>query len=209
MPASSLYRAHGKRLFDVLASGAALVVLSPLLAGVALAVRRKLGSPVIFAQPRAGKDHETFTLYKFRTMTDERGPDGELLPDGERLTPFGKLLRQTSLDELPELWNILKGDMSVVGPRPLLVKYVPLYSAMQARRHEVKPGLTGWAAVHGRNSTSWEERFDLDVWYVDNVTLATDLKVIWKTVKVVLSREDVDHAGLDMMPNFTGSKPGS
>ena len=152
-------------------------------------------------------DGEAFSIYKFRTMTDERGPDGELLPDAQRLTPLGKFLRKTSLDELPELYNILKGEMSLVGPRPLLLKYVPLYSPRQARRHEVLPGLTGWVAVNGRNTRSWEERFEQDVWYVENYGLGVDLYILWRTVAVVLSRENVDPVGLDMMPNFEGNKP--
>lgn len=209
MPASmdgtTLYRKYGKRMLDVVVSATALAAASPILAAVAIAVRTKLGSPVLFRQPRAGKDGETFSIYKFRTMTDERGPDGELLPDGQRLTPFGKLLRKTSLDELPELYNILRGEMSLVGPRPLLVKYLPLYSPRQARRHEVLPGLTGWVAVNGRNATDWDKRFEMDVWYVENQSLGLDLYILWRTVAVVLSRENVNPAGLDMMPNFQGS----
>jgi sugar transferase EpsL len=206
MDGRTMYRKYGKRALDVAVSAAGLVVASPLLAGVALAVRVKLGSPVIFRQPRAGKDGKTFSIYKFRTMTDERGPDGELLLDAQRLTPFGRWLRKTSLDELPELFNILKGDMSLVGPRPLLVKYLPLYSPRQARRHEVLPGLTGWVAVNGRNTRSWEERFEQDVWYVDHCSPGVDLYILWRTVAVVLSRENVDPAGLDMMPNFQGTQ---
>lgn len=205
MDGRTFYRQYGKRALDVAVSAAALAAASPILAGVALAVRVKLGSPVLFRQPRAGKDGKPFSIYKFRTMTDERGPDGELLPDGQRLGAFGKWLRKTSLDELPELYNILKGDMSLVGPRPLLLKYLPLYSPRQARRHEVLPGLTGWVAVNGRNTRSWEERFEQDVWYVENYGLGVDLYILWRTVAVVLSRENVDPAGLDMMPNFQGS----
>jgi sugar transferase EpsL len=205
MDGRTIYRRYGKRVLDVAVSAAALAAASPLLLGVAIAVRTKLGSPVLFRQPRAGKDGKSFSIYKFRTMTDERGPDGELLPDGQRLTALGKMLRKTSLDELPELYNILKGDMSLVGPRPLLIKYLPLYSPRQARRHEVMPGLTGWVAVNGRNTRSWEERFEQDVWYVENCSLGVDLYILWRTVAVVLSRENVDPAGLDMMPNFQGS----
>lgn len=205
MDGRTFYRRYGKRAFDVVVSAAALVVAAPVMAGVAIAVRLKLGSPVIFRQPRAGKRGETFHIYKFRSMTDERGPDGQLLPDAERLTPFGKLLRKTSLDELPELVNILQGDMSLVGPRPLLTKYVPLYTPRQARRHEVTPGLTGWVAIHGRNTRSWEERFEQDVFYVDNHDLKLDLYVIWKTIAVVLSRENVDPIGMAVMPDFTGT----
>lgn len=173
---------------------------------VALLVRLKLGSPVIFHQDRPGRDGKVFRLYKFRTMTDQRDEKGELLPDQQRLTKFGKLLRSTSLDELPELWNILKGDMSLVGPRPLLVKYLPLYSAEQSRRHEVTPGLTGWAQVHGRNAITWEERFALDVWYVDHVSLKTDLAVLFLTVKKVLCREGISAAGEATMGEFRGSE---
>lgn len=207
MDGRTFYRKIGKRALDVAVSSVALAAASPILAAVAVAVRAKLGSPVLFRQPRAGKDGEAFSIYKFRTMTDERGPDGELLPDAQRLTPLGKFLRKTSLDELPELYNILKGEMSLVGPRPLLLQYVPLYSPRQARRHEVLPGLTGWVAVNGRNTRSWEERFEQDVWYVENYGLGVDLYILWRTVAVVLSRENVDPVGLDMMPNFEGSKP--
>lgn len=206
MDGRTFYRKYGKRALDVAVSSVALAAASPILAAVAVAVRAKLGSPVLFRQPRAGKDGEAFSIYKFRTMTDERGPDGELLPDAQRLTPLGKFLRKTSLDELPELYNILKGEMSLVGPRPLLLQYVPLYSPRQARRHEVLPGLTGWVAVNGRNTRSWEERFEQDVWYVENYGLGVDLYILWRTVAVVLSRENVDPVGLDMMPNFEGSK---
>ncbi len=205
MDGRTIYQKYGKRMLDVVVSATALAAASPILAAVAIAVRMKLGSPVLFRQPRAGKDGKTFSIYKFRTMTDERGPDGELLPDGQRLTPFGKLLRKTSLDELPELYNILQGDMSLVGPRPLLVKYLPLYSPRQARRHEVLPGLTGWVAVNGRNATDWDKRFEMDVWYVENQSLGLDLHILWRTVAVVLGRENVNPAGLDMMPNFQGS----
>ncbi len=159
MSKKTFYQAYGKRGIDLAVSGAALLVASPLVAGVAIAVRVKLGSPVLFRQPRAGKGGKPFVIRKFRTMTDGRGPDGELLPDVDRLTPFGHFLRRTSLDELPELWNILTGDMSLVGPRPLMIKYLPLYTREQARRHEVPPGLTGWVAVNGRNTRSWDERF--------------------------------------------------
>lgn len=205
MDSRTFYRRYGKRAFDVVVSAAALVATAPILAGVALAVRAKLGSPVIFRQPRAGLGGKTFHIHKFRTMTDARGPDGELLPDAERLTPFGKMLRRTSLDELPELFDVLKGDMSLVGPRPLLTKYVPLYTARQARRHEVRPGLTGWVAINGRNTRSWEERFEQDVFYVESYDLKLDLFVLWRTVAVVLSRENVDPVGMATMPEFQGS----
>lgn len=209
MDGRTFYRRYGKRAFDVVVSAAAIVVAAPVMAGVALAVRVKLGSPVIFRQPRAGKGGETFHIYKFRSMTDERGPNGQLLPDEMRLTPFGKFLRKTSLDELPELYNILQGDMSLVGPRPLLTKYVPLYTPRQARRHEVTPGLTGWVAIHGRNTRSWEERFEQDVFYVENQDFKLDLYVIWKTIAVVLSRENVDPVGRAVMEDFTGTPAGA
>jgi lipopolysaccharide/colanic/teichoic acid biosynthesis glycosyltransferase len=205
MAKDTFYRAYGKRALDLLVTGTALAVASPLMAAVALAVRAKLGSPVIFRQVRAGKGGKSFQIYKFRSMSDARGPDGELLPDTERLTSFGKLLRKTSLDELPELWNIVKGDMSLVGPRPLLLKYVPLYNERQARRHEVLPGLTGWVAVNGRNTRSWEERFEQDVYYVDNYGLKLDLYILWRTVAVVLGRENVDPLDAATMAEFKGS----
>ena len=172
-------------------SGCALAVLSPVMGVTALLVRQKLGSPVIFCQERPGKDEKIFRLYKFRTMTDARGADGELLPDAQRLTPFGRRLRSTSLDELPELWNILRGDMSIVGPRPLLVKYLPYYTTEERRRHAVRPGLTGLAQVNGRNLTSWAERFAYDVDYVDHISFALDAKIVLMTVGKVLSRSDV------------------
>jgi len=208
MDATTLYRAYGKRAFDLAVAATALAATSPILLGVGLAVRVKLGSPVLFRQARAGKDGQPFSIYKFRTMTDERGADGELLPDSERLTPFGQFLRKTSLDELPELLNILKGEMSLVGPRPLLQRYLARYSPRQARRHEVRPGLTGWVAVNGRNTRSWEERFEQDVWYVDHQDLKLDLHILWRTVVVVLKREDVDPVGMATMTEFEGSPPG-
>jgi len=171
----------------------------------ALLVRSKLGSPIIFKQERPGLNGKIFTLYKFRTMTDKKDENGELLPDEERLTHFGKFLRSTSLDELPELVNMLKGDMSVVGPRPLLVKYLPLYNEHQARRHEVRPGFTGYAQVHGRNSITWEEKFDKDVYYVDHITLLGDWKIIFQTVKTVLKREGISSGSSETMEIFTGT----
>jgi len=194
-----------KRLFDITASSFALLLFGiPLLLLVAL-VRAKLGSPVFFRQPRPGLNGRPFEVIKFRTMTDARGADGQLLSDAQRLTPFGRFLRASSMDELPELWNVLKGEMSLVGPRPLLVEYLPLYSTEQARRHEVRPGITGWAQVNGRNALSWEEKFKLDVWYVDNRTLWLDIKILWLTVRKVLVRDGISAAGEATMPRFTGS----
>jgi len=173
---------------------------------VAVLVRCKLGSPVLFCQERPGRHEKIFKLYKFRTMTDQRDPEGNLLPDSVRLTKFGKFLRSTSLDELPELWNILKGDMSIVGPRPLLVKYLPLYNETQKHRHDVRPGLTGWAQVNGRNALSWEDKFRLDVWYTENLCLALDAKIVLLTVKNVLRREGISGGGEVTMSEFTGSE---
>ena len=195
-----------KRLFDVVVSACALLVLALPLLVVIWMVRRKLGSPVFFAQVRPGMHGKPFKMVKFRSMTSERGTDGELLPDAVRLTPFGRFLRSTSLDELPELWNVLKGDMSLVGPRPLLMEYLPLYSPEQARRHEVRPGITGWAQVNGRNAIAWEDKFKLDVWYVDHCSLWLDIKILWLTVKKVLVREGISAAGEATMGKFTGSK---
>ena len=195
-----------KRLLDVLAAMLALVLLSIPLAVLAIQVRRNLGSPVFFRQMRPGLRGQPFQMVKFRTMTDARGPDDSLLADAQRLTSFGKFLRSSSLDELPELWNVLKGDMSLVGPRPLLMEYLPLYSLEQARRHEVRPGITGWAQVNGRNTLSWEEKFKLDVWYVDNQSFWLDIRILWMTVQKVLVREGVSAAGEATMPKFTGSK---
>jgi lipopolysaccharide/colanic/teichoic acid biosynthesis glycosyltransferase len=197
-----------KRLFDILISLIALVLLSPVLAILAIAIRLRLGSPVLFRQTRPGLDAKPFQIVKFRTMTDARGADGTLLPDSERLPAFGRFLRSTSLDELPELWNVLKGDMSLVGPRPLLMEYIPLYSSQQARRHEVRPGLTGWAQINGRNAISWEEKFALDVWYVDNRTIWLDLKVLVLTARSVLKRSGISAEGEATVPRFTG-KPGT
>ena len=196
-----------KRLFDFTTALAALLLLCLPLIALALVVRRKLGSPVFFTQVRPGLHGKPFEMVKFRTMTDARGPDGELLPDAVRLTPFGRFLRATSLDELPELWNVLKGDMSLVGPRPLLMEYLPLYSPQQARRHEVRPGITGWAQVNGRNAIGWEDKFTLDVWYVDHRSLWLDIKILWMTVKKVLVREGISADGEATMGRFTGSKP--
>lgn len=194
-----------KRFFDFVSALLALIVFSILLAVVAVLVKVKLGSPVIFKQERPGLNNKVFTLYKFRTMTDERDENGELLPDEVRLTKFGQFLRNTSIDELPELINILKGDMSVIGPRPLLVQYIPLYNKHQARRAEVKPGLSGWAQVNGRNSVTWEDKFDMDVYYVDNCSLALDLKILFMTVKNVIKREGISSDTSATMEPFTGT----
>lgn len=196
-----------KRCFDVCIAALVLLVFALPLLALALLVRIKLGKPVLFSQLRPGMHGKAFRMVKLRTMTDARGPDGALLPDAERLTPFGRFLRATSLDELPELWNVLKGDMSLVGPRPLLMEYLPLYSAEQARRHDVRPGVTGWAQVNGRNALSWEEKFALDVWYVDHQSFALDIKILWRTARKVLVREGISAAGEATMPKFTGKKP--
>ena len=193
-----------KRLFDIFVSAGALIVLSPLMVCLALLIRVKLGAPVLFSQVRPGLNTGPFRMYKFRSMTNARDAHGSLLPDAERLTPFGKFLRASSLDELPELFNILRGDMSLVGPRPLLMEYLPLYSARQARRHEVRPGLTGWAQVNGRNALSWDEKFELDVWYVENRSFALDLKILWLTLLTVIRRKGISSDGHATMPPFTG-----
>lgn len=194
-----------KRLIDITASGAALAVLSPVLAVTAYKVKKNLGSPVLFKQTRPGLDGKPFEMIKFRTMKDATDKDGNLLPDSERLTPFGQKLRSTSIDELPELWNVLKGDMSLVGPRPLLMEYLPLYNSEQARRHNVRPGVTGYAQVNGRNAISWEQKFTLDTWYVDNQSLWLDFKILAKTVKQVLIKDGISAEGEATMSKFTGS----
>ena len=196
-----------KRLFDITAALVALLLLCLPLLALTLLVAAKLGRPAFFRQVRPGLQGKPFLMVKFRTMTDARGPDGALLPDADRLTPFGRFLRASSLDELPELWNVLKGDMSLVGPRPLLMEYLPLYSPQQARRHEVRPGITGWAQVNGRNAIGWEDKFTLDVWYVDHRSLWLDFKILWLTVKKVLVREGISADGEATMGRFTGSKP--
>ena len=203
---AGLYEAYVKRLLDLVLSAVALLLLSPVILVVAVLVRCHLGAPVIFCQERPGKDEEIFKLYKFRSMTDACDAYGELLPDELRLTRFGRFLRSTSLDELPELWNIFKGDMSIVGPRPLLVKYLPLYNEEQRHRHDVTPGLTGWAQVHGRNLCSWEEKFEYDIWYVDHVSFILDLQIIFLTVKSVLKREGISSEDSATMEEFTGTK---
>lgn len=194
-----------KRFFDIVVSILALLVLSPVLAILAFQVRHKLGRPVVFRQTRPGLHERPFAILKFRTMTDDRDADGSLLPDSDRLPPFGRFLRSTSLDELPELWNVLKGDMSLVGPRPLLMEYLELYSDEQARRHEVRPGITGWAQVNGRNALTWEDKFSLDVWYVDNHSLWLDLKILILTIAKVFKREGVSQDGHATMERFQGS----
>jgi sugar transferase EpsL len=194
-----------KRVFDFSVSLAALLALSPVLLLLALMVRVSVGMPIFFIQTRPGLRGNAITIIKFRTMTYARGTDGVLLPDAERLTRFGCLLRSTSLDELPELWNVLKGEMSLVGPRPLLMEYLSLYSPEQARRHEVRPGITGWAQVNGRNAISWQEKFKLDVWYVDNRSFWLDLKIILLTVRRVFTRHGISADGDATMPRFTGS----
>lgn len=194
-----------KRLFDLVVASAALVVLSPLLIACAALVAILLGRPVLFRQERPGLHGRPFDLVKFRTMTDARDSDGRLLPDASRLTAFGRFLRSTSLDELPELWNVVEGKMSLVGPRPLLMEYLPLYSPRQARRHEVRPGVTGWAQVNGRNALSWEEKFALDVWYVDNRSFVLDLRILGLTVVRVFRRQGVSAQGEATMPRFKGT----
>lgn len=197
-----------KRAFDFSMAALGLILLAPLLLALAWRVRRKLGSPVFFCQARPGLHGAPFKMVKFRTMKDTRAADGQLLPDSERLTNFGRFMRSSSLDELPELWNVLKGEMSLVGPRPLLLDYLPLYSNEQARRHEVRPGITGWAQVNGRNALSWDEKFRLDVWYVDQRSFWFDLKILWLTVRKVLIRDGISAAGDATMPRFTGSRTG-
>lgn len=199
------YEKYIKRPQDFLCASAALIVLSPVMAVTALLVRTKLGTPVLFRQERPGVDGKPFMLYKFRSMTDKRDENGDLLPDEDRLPPFGQKLRSTSLDELPELINIWKGDMSVVGPRPLLMRYLPRYNAHQARRNEVRPGFTGLAQVHGRNAITWEEKFDWDVRYVDNVSFLGDWKIIFQTVKTVLSHEGISSGTSVTMEEFMGT----
>lgn len=194
-----------KRLFDITVAGTALVLLAPLLVLLAALIRFKLGSPVLFRQIRPGLHGEPFQMVKFRTMRDAVDESGKPLPDAERLTGFGRKLRSTSLDELPELWNVLKGDMSLVGPRPLLMEYLPLYSPDQRRRHEVRPGITGWAQVNGRNAISWDEKFRLDIWYVDNLSLLLDLRILALTVRKVFAREGISGQGEVTMSRFTGS----
>lgn len=194
-----------KRIFDIVCSFLGLVVLSPVIIIVMWRISKKLGSPVFFKQKRPGKDGKVFEMIKFRTMLDAFDLNGHSLPDSERMTPFGSFLRSASLDELPGLWNVLKGDMSLVGPRPLLEEYLPLYSREQSRRHRVRPGVTGWAQVNGRNAISWEEKFKLDVWYVDHRSFFLDIKIVLLTIKKVFIRDGISAKGEVTMPKFTGS----
>lgn len=201
-----LYRNFFKRAVDIVASGGALLVLSVPLAAVTIWLHfANKGAGAFFFQARPGKDGKIFKVVKFKTMTDERDESGELLPDEQRLTKVGRFVRSTSIDELPQLWNVFKGDMSLIGPRPLLVQYLPLYSAEQARRHDVRPGITGWAQCHGRNAISWQKKFELDVWYVDHISLLTDCKVILTTIKKVVCREDISSATSATMEPFNGN----
>lgn len=195
-----------KRLFDIGAASLGLILLAPVILIVALLIRRRLGSPVLFRQVRPGLGGKAFEMVKFRTMRDAVDSQGNPLPDSERMTPFGAFLRSSSLDELPELWNVIKGDMSLVGPRPLLMEYVPLYDDEQARRHEVRPGVTGWAQINGRNALSWEDKFKLDVWYVENRSLWLDLKIILLTIKKVVVRDGISGQGEVTMSRFTGTR---
>ena len=195
-----------KRLLDIIIASIALILLSPLYAFVAYKVKKNLGSPVLFRQVRPGLHGKPFEMIKFRTMRDALDAQGNPLPDSERLTPFGKMLRSSSLDEMPELWNVIKGDMSIVGPRPLLTEYLPLYNAEQAKRHNVRPGMTGHAQVNGRNAISWEEKFKLDTWYVENQSTLLDFKIMFKTVHKVLAKDDISAEGEATMTKFTGTK---
>ena len=193
-----------KRLFDIIATSATILILSPVIITAALIVRLKMGVPVFFKQKRPGLHGKPFIIYKFRTMTDKKDPDGEVLPDEMRLTPLGKILRRFSIDELPQLFNVIRGDLSLVGPRPLLMEYLPLYTPESARRHDVKPGITGWAQVNGRNALSWDERFRLDVWYVDNRSFMLDLKILWLTFIKVFRKEGINQNGHATMEKFKG-----
>lgn len=199
------YRAYGKQVVDVVFAAIGLLLLAPVLIVLAFAIWIKLGSPIFFRHERPGLGGRPFTLYKFRSMTDARDSDGNYLPDEQRLTPFGLALRRTSLDELPELFNVLRGEMSLVGPRPLLIQYLNRYTDEQRRRNDVRPGLTGLAQINGRNALSWERRFELDVWYVDHVSLGLDLNILWKTVGKVFRCEDINHPGHTTMSEFKGS----
>lgn len=195
-----------KRLFDLIGALSGMFVISPIILIVAVSILVRMGRPILFRQTRPGLHGKPFQMIKFRTMLSETDPQGNPLPDVKRLTPLGRFLRSSSLDELPELWNVLKGDMSFVGPRPLLMEYLPLYSAEQIRRHELRPGITGWAQVNGRNAISWEEKFALDLWYVDNHNLLLDFKIIWLTLRKVLAREGISAQGEATMPRFTGNE---
>lgn len=202
----NLYKSFGKRMIDMAGAAVGLLAVSPVLAVTTVWLHfANKGAGAFFHQERPGKDGKIFRIVKFKTMTDEKGPDGKLLPDAERLTRAGKFARSTSIDELPQLWNVLKGDMSFIGPRPLLVRYLPRYNARQARRHEVRPGITGWAQVNGRNNISWEKKFELDVWYVDHLSLLTDCKIILSTIRKVLGRADISKDGEATTSEFMGS----
>lgn len=206
MPEKALYTSFFKRLIDIVLSLIALIVLFPIMLLLAVLIRFKLGSPVLFKQVRPGKNEQVFDLYKFRTMTDAKGKNGELLPDSERLTRFGKFVRSTSLDELPSLINIIKGDMSIVGPRPLLIEYLALYNDEQKKRHLLKPGLTGWAQVNGRNATTWEQRFANDIYYIENISFMLDVRIVCKTFVKVFKRSGVSASGQATMEKFEGDK---
>ena len=195
-----------KRVLDILGAAIGLIVSSPILLVISLMIRREIGTPVFFSQTRPGRNGKAFRMIKFRSMRDAVDEAGEPLPDSERITPLGQKLRSSSLDELPELWNVLKGEMSLVGPRPLLMEYVPLYTPEQARRMDVRPGITGWAQVNGRNAISWEEKFKLDVWYVENRTLWLDLKILWMTIIKVVKKDGISAEGEATMTKFTGTK---
>jgi sugar transferase EpsL len=200
-----VYKSYGKRWMDIILSLVGLIVLSPMIGVLYLLVCRGMGCPVFFRQQRPGSNGVPFYMYKFRTMTDERDERGELLPDKKRLVGLGRFLRASSLDELPELWNVLKGDMSLVGPRPLLMQYLERYSAEQARRHEARPGITGWAQVNGRNAISWKDKFNLDVWYVDHLSFLLDIKILFLTIKKVFCREGISGGGCETMTEFMGN----
>lgn len=200
-----MVRKMGKRGFDLVVALLGLAILAPVILGIAVAVKVKLGAPIFFRQIRPGVQGRPFMMVKFRTMRDRFGRDGQLLPDAQRMTRFGGFLRASSLDELPELWNVVKGDMSLVGPRPLLMEYLPLYTEEQRRRHELRPGITGWAQVNGRNALSWDEKFRLDVWYVDNRSFLLDLRILLLTIRKVFMRDGISAAGEATMPRFTGS----
>ena len=195
-----------KRLFDIIFSITVLMLLVPVVAAVAILVRCKLGSPIYFCQTRPGKDGRPFKMIKFRTMRNDMYENGRPLPDSVRISQFGNFLRKSSLDELPEFWNVLKGDMSLIGPRPLLMEYLPLYNEHQKKRHSARPGITGWAQVNGRNAISWQEKFKLDVWYVENQSFWLDMKILWMTIKNVIKREGISAEGEATMPKFTGNK---
>lgn len=205
MHKAGFYERFVKRAFDIAVSGLALIALSPLMGLLALLVRIKHGSPVLFSQERPGLNERIFRMYKFRSMTNERDVNGELLPDEKRLTKFGRFLRATSLDELPELWNIFRGDLSLIGPRPLLVRYLPLYSERQHLRHSVRPGMTGWAQVHGRNTVSWQDKFEYDVWYAEHISFGLDFRIFFMTIFKVLKREGINSDTAATMEEFKGN----